>query len=67
MIKWKKIKWGINMKKILILFFILCSFSAFAQEQSQSVKKVSPWSLGISGFGYFPTAMILLVMVVVLA
>ena len=56
MIKWKKIKWGINMKKILILFFILCSFSAFAQEQSQSVKKVSPWSLGISGFGYFPTA-----------
>lgn len=51
-----KNKMGVNMKKFLILFFILCSFSAFAQEQNQYVKKVSPWSIGISGFGYFPTA-----------
>lgn len=43
------------MKKLLFLLFILLSFNAFAQETNNGNKKVSPWSLGISGFGYIPT------------
>lgn len=43
------------MKKLFILLFILLSFNVYAQEQSND-KKVSPWSIGISGYGYFPTA-----------
>lgn len=43
------------MKKFFTLFFILLTFSAYAQEQSKAGKKVSPWSLGVSGFGYVST------------
>ncbi len=47
------------MKKFcILLFFILLSFNVFAQdkEKNYDIKKVSPWTLGISGFGYFPTS-----------
>lgn len=43
------------MKKIFTLLFIFLTFSAYAQEQPKAGKKVSPWSLGVSGFGYVST------------
>lgn len=43
------------MKKFFILLFVLTAFSGFAQETAGGSKKVSPFSIGVSGFAYIPT------------
>lgn len=57
-----------NMKKFLILFFILCSFSAFAQEQNQYVKKFHLGllvSVGLDIFQQLQTILLMIILVMV--